>query len=195
MANRFSTLTQYHSLILGHGVLAAITFLFIIPISVIVARFYNRRPGFAVRYHAYLQILALLLTTVVFILGFFAVGPPKSYEPPSCGIGVAIYVLLLLQGFGGRLVKNIEAAALAPDCSFIGGLGARSQSSVLSRSPSVSPCTGRPSTLLSCTPSGWPSWCCSTSSYATATKVTLTTAWLEDVPSQPLRTGDPAVAF
>ncbi|KAH8889307.1 hypothetical protein GQ53DRAFT_842990 [Thozetella sp. PMI_491] len=107
MANRFSTLTQYHTLILGHGVLAAITFLFIVPVAVMMARFYNRRPGYAVRYHAYLQILALLLTTVVFILGFFAVGPPRNLTNPHHGIGVAIYVMFLLQAVGGRLVKHI----------------------------------------------------------------------------------------
>ncbi|SPQ22894.1 13cea553-21eb-4b55-8c81-55252ceae8e8 [Thermothielavioides terrestris] len=107
MANRFSTLTQYHSLILGHGVLAAITFLFIVPIAVLLARFYTRQPGTAVRYHAYLQVLALGLTTVVFILGFFAVGPPRNLTNPHHGIGVAIYVLFLLQAVGGRLVRKL----------------------------------------------------------------------------------------
>ena len=107
MANRFSTLTQYQSLILGHGVLAALTYLFLVPIGVMIARFYNRRPGSAVRYHSYLQVLALLLTTVVFILGFFAVGPRRNLTNPHHGIGVAIYVLLILQSVGGRLVKHI----------------------------------------------------------------------------------------
>lgn len=107
MGNRFATLTQYHSLILGHGVLAAITFLFIVPIAVLLARFYTRQPGTAVRYHAYLQVLAIGLTTVVFVLGFFAVGPPRNLTNPHHGIGVAIYVLILVQAVGGRLSRKL----------------------------------------------------------------------------------------
>ncbi|KAK4123374.1 hypothetical protein N657DRAFT_664390 [Parathielavia appendiculata] len=107
MGNRFATLTDYHSLILGHGVIAAITFLFIIPIAVLLARFYTRQPGSAVRYHAYLQVLAVGLSTVVFVLGFFAVGPPRNLTNPHHGIGVAIYVLILLQAVGGRLVRKL----------------------------------------------------------------------------------------
>ncbi|KAL2257645.1 hypothetical protein VTK26DRAFT_9365 [Humicola hyalothermophila] len=107
MGNRFSTLTQYHSLILGHGVLAAITFLFIVPFAVLIARFYTHQPGSAVRYHTYLQILAVGFATVVFILGFIAVGPPRNLTNPHHGIGVAIYVLLLLQAVGGRLARKL----------------------------------------------------------------------------------------
>ncbi|KAK3357033.1 cytochrome b561/ferric reductase transmembrane [Lasiosphaeria hispida] len=112
MGNRFSTLTQYHSLILGHGILAAITFLFIIPIAVLIVRFYGRSPGAAIRYHAYLQVLAVGFTTVIFILGFIAVGPPRNLTNPHHGIGVAIYVIILLQAFGGRLVRHITGHSL-----------------------------------------------------------------------------------
>jgi hypothetical protein len=108
MGNRFSTLTQYHSLILGHGVLAAITFLFIIPIAALLVRFYAKSPGKAIKYHAYLNIVAVGLSTVVFVLGFIAVGPPRNLTNPHHGIGVAIYVLILLQAFGGRLVRKIQ---------------------------------------------------------------------------------------
>ncbi|KAL2201048.1 hypothetical protein P885DRAFT_73396 [Corynascus similis CBS 632.67] len=108
MGNRFATVAQYHSLILGHGILAAMTFLFIVPIAVLLARFYTRQPGTAVRYHAYLQILAVGLTTVVFVLGFIAVGPPRNLTNPHHGIGVAIYLLILLQAFGGRLVRKLS---------------------------------------------------------------------------------------
>ncbi|KAK4146278.1 uncharacterized protein C8A04DRAFT_9851 [Dichotomopilus funicola] len=107
MGNRFSTVAEYHTLILGHGVLAAITFLFIVPIAVLLVRFFTRQPGSAVRYHAYLQILAVGLTTVIFVLGFIAVGPPRNLTNPHHGIGVAIYVLVLLQAFGGGLVRKI----------------------------------------------------------------------------------------
>ncbi|KAK0621451.1 hypothetical protein B0T17DRAFT_508800 [Bombardia bombarda] len=112
MGNRFSTLTQYHSLILSHGVLAAITFLFLVPIAVLIVRFYARNPGYAVRYHAYMQILAVGFSTVIFILGFMAVGPARALTNPHHGIGVAIYVLILLQAVGGRLVRHITGRSL-----------------------------------------------------------------------------------
>ncbi|KAK4230774.1 hypothetical protein QBC38DRAFT_382888 [Podospora fimiseda] len=108
MGNRFSTIPQYHSLILGHGVIAAITFLFIIPCAVFMARYWTHRPGTAIRYHIYLQILAVGLSTVVFALGFFAVGPPRNLTNPHHGIGVAIYVMILCQAVGGRLIKKIK---------------------------------------------------------------------------------------
>lgn len=108
MGNRFSTIPQYHSLVTGHGVLAAITFLLIVPVAVMVARFYRGPPGYAVKYHAYLQVLAVGLTTVLFILGFFAVGPYRALTNPHHGIGVAMYVLILLQAIGGRMVRNIR---------------------------------------------------------------------------------------
>ncbi|KAI1267300.1 hypothetical protein F5Y18DRAFT_334794 [Xylariaceae sp. FL1019] len=108
MGNRFSTLSQYHTLILGHGILAAIVFLFVIPLSVLYARF-SRDPDYdrIRRNHAYMGIVAVGLSTVVFILGFFAVGPSRALTNPHHGIGVAIYVLILLQAIGGRMVKNI----------------------------------------------------------------------------------------
>ncbi|KAL1880638.1 hypothetical protein Daus18300_001249 [Diaporthe australafricana] len=112
MGNRFSTLAQYHTLIKAHGIIGAIVFCFIVPIAIFYARFYTKRPGYAIRYHAYLQILAVLLTTVVFILGWFSVGPERSLTNPHHGIGVAIYTLILLQIVGGRLIKNIRGRSL-----------------------------------------------------------------------------------
>lgn len=112
MGNRFSTLTQYHTIITAHGVLAAITFLFVIPAAILFKRFRRASRETTTRYHAYLQVLAVGLTTVVFILGFLAVGPPRSLTNPHHGIGVAIYVLILLQAIGGRLIKNIRGRSL-----------------------------------------------------------------------------------
>ncbi|KAI1374669.1 hypothetical protein F4677DRAFT_163917 [Hypoxylon crocopeplum] len=106
MGNRFATIEQYHQLVMGHGILAAITFLFVIPAAVLYARF--RSYGSDLRIHAYLQILAVGLCTVVFILGWFAVGPNRSLTNPHHGIGVAIYTMILVQLVGGRLVKNIR---------------------------------------------------------------------------------------
>ena len=107
MGNRFSTVPQYHSLIKGHGAVAVVTFLFIIPISAMIARFYNRRSGYAMRYHTYLNIVAGLLSTVVLITGWFAVGPNRSLTNPHHGIGIAIYALVLVQIIGGRLVRHL----------------------------------------------------------------------------------------
>ena len=108
MGNRFLELPGYHSLIRGHGVVAAITFLAIVPAAIMINRFYTRKPWIAVRYHIWLQILTVLLTTVVFVLGYFAVGPQRSLTNPHHGIGLAIYVLVLVQFIGGWLVHSRE---------------------------------------------------------------------------------------
>ncbi|KAL9044605.1 MAG: hypothetical protein Q9214_002270 [Letrouitia sp. 1 TL-2023] len=106
MGNRFRELHQYHTLILAHGTIAAITFLFLIPVAVMLSRFSVRSPGRGQRYHIWLSILAVLLATVVFILGFIAVGPERSLSNPHHGIGVAIYVLMLAETFGGAWVRR-----------------------------------------------------------------------------------------
>ncbi|PMB66402.1 hypothetical protein BM221_007391 [Beauveria bassiana] len=108
MGNRFSTFVGYHSIILAHAVMAALVFLLIVPFSVMTIRFYDRNPGRAVVYHGQLQVLASLMLLVIFILGFFAVGPSRNLSNPHHGIGVAIFVLFILQLVGGRLVRNIS---------------------------------------------------------------------------------------
>lgn len=107
MGNRFETFTQYHTIVKAHAIMAALIFLLIIPVSIMIVRFYDRRPGYAIIYHGQLQVLASLMLLVVFILGFFAVGPERALSNPHHGIGVAIFVLFLLQLIGGRLVRNI----------------------------------------------------------------------------------------
>jgi uncharacterized protein YneF (UPF0154 family) len=62
----------------------------------------------ALRYHIWLQILTVLLSTVVFVLGWFAVGPRRSLTNPHHGIGLAIYVLIWLQAIGGWWVHRKE---------------------------------------------------------------------------------------
>ena len=99
---------QYYSLILAHGILAAITFLLLIPVGIMISRFYTRVPRRAQRYHSWLSTLAMLLATVVIILGFIAVGPERSLSNPHHGIGVAIYVLMIVQVLGGLWVRRKE---------------------------------------------------------------------------------------
>lgn len=108
MSSRFSDLPQYHRLIIGHGVVAALIFLLIVPSAIFIARFYYRNPRLALRLHIYLQILTVALITVVLILGWFAVGPERSLSNPHHGIGVALYTLVLVQFFGGALIHRIE---------------------------------------------------------------------------------------
>lgn len=106
MGNRFSTLDQYHTIILAHGVLAAIVFLGIIPLSVMLRRFYI--TPYTTTRHSQLNIFAGLLLLVVFILGNLAVGPERSLTNPHHGIGVAIFLLFILQLLGGTLVRSIK---------------------------------------------------------------------------------------
>ncbi|KAI9769320.1 MAG: hypothetical protein M1839_003743 [Geoglossum umbratile] len=108
MGNRFRSVAQYHSLILAHGVIAAIVFLFIVPTAIMIARFHVQRPAWALRLHIWLQVLTVALTTVLFVLGWFAVGQARSLTNPHHGIGLAIYVLVLVQAIGGWFVHSRE---------------------------------------------------------------------------------------
>ncbi|KAJ4525086.1 hypothetical protein HRR80_000758 [Exophiala dermatitidis] len=108
MGNRFFTMTGYHSLVKAHGIIAAVTFLGAVPLAIFLMRFYGRQPRLALRLHIWLQILTLLLSTVVFILGFMAVGQNRSLTNPHHGIGVAIYVLIWVQVMGGCLLHRKE---------------------------------------------------------------------------------------
>ncbi|EHK47586.1 hypothetical protein TRIATDRAFT_52286 [Trichoderma atroviride IMI 206040] len=107
MGNRFSTVHQYHTIILAHGIMAAMVFLFLVPLSVMLARFYTREPAHAMRYHARLGVFSGLLLVAAFILPFFAVGPSRSLSNPHHGIGVAIFVMFVVQLVGGRLIQHI----------------------------------------------------------------------------------------
>lgn len=108
MGNRFAQQPGYHNLIRAHGVIAAITFLAVVPAAILIVRFYGRNPRWALRFHIWLQISTVLLTTVVFVLGWLAVGPSRSLTNPHHGIGLAIYVLIIFQLFGGWWVHRKE---------------------------------------------------------------------------------------
>ena len=108
MGNRFRQLNGYQSIVTGHGVLAAITFLAIVPAAILIASFYHRNGLLALRIHIGLQVFTVLLTTVIFVLGYFAVGPERSLTNPHHGIGLAIYLLILLQAFGGWVIRRLE---------------------------------------------------------------------------------------
>jgi hypothetical protein len=108
MGNRFFTMQGYQSLIKAHGIIAAITFLGIVPTAIFLMRFYGRNPRMALKLHICLQILTLLLSTVIITLGFFAVGPERRLTNPHHGIGLAIYILIWVQFIGGALVHRSE---------------------------------------------------------------------------------------
>ncbi|EXJ61225.1 uncharacterized protein A1O5_12017 [Cladophialophora psammophila CBS 110553] len=114
MGNRFFSLTGYHGLVEAHGIIAAITFLGIVPLAIFLVRFYGRQPRLALRMHIWLQILTLLLSTVIIILGFQAVGPNRSLTNPHHGIGVAIYVLIWVQIMGGCMLHRREKGRKRP---------------------------------------------------------------------------------
>ena len=62
----------------------------------------------ALRVHIWLQILSVLLTTAIIALGFSAVGPSRRLSNPHHGIGLAIYVLVLVQFIGGWWMHRME---------------------------------------------------------------------------------------
>jgi hypothetical protein len=110
MGNRFKDMAGYHSIIIAHGVIAAIVFLGIVPMSTLIIRYYSRwNPYWAFKLHAWGQALTLLLSTVVFVLGWFAVGPQRSLTNPHHGIGLAIYVLVIFQVLWGWFVHKVES--------------------------------------------------------------------------------------
>ncbi|KAJ4992668.1 hypothetical protein SVAN01_01714 [Stagonosporopsis vannaccii] len=108
MGNRFRNMAGYKPLILAHGILAAITFLFVVPGAIFMARFYHRNPRLALRVHIWLQVLTLLLATALIVLGFQAVGPERSLTNPHHGIGVALYALVVVQVLGGSIIHRLE---------------------------------------------------------------------------------------
>ncbi|KAF2132198.1 hypothetical protein P153DRAFT_334856 [Dothidotthia symphoricarpi CBS 119687] len=108
MGNRFRDLVGYQGLITAHGTLAAITFLFVVPGAIFMARFYHRNPHTALRFHIWLQILTVLLATASIVLGFQAVGRERSLSNPHHGIGVALYSLVILQFLGGAIIHKLE---------------------------------------------------------------------------------------
>lgn len=110
MGNRFRNMDGYHSLVRAHGVIAAIVFLFLVPVSVLLVRFspvpLRLRSRTALRLHIYAQVLTLFLSTVVFVTGWFAVGPKRSLTNPHHGIGLAIYVMVIFQVLWGYMVHR-----------------------------------------------------------------------------------------
>ena len=100
---------EYHTLIIVHGVIATIVFLFLVPISILIIRYYSRwNPYWAFKLHVWCQVLTLLLSTVVFVFGWFAVGPKRSLTNPHHGIGLAIYIMVVFQILWGWLVHKLE---------------------------------------------------------------------------------------
>lgn len=109
MGNRFRDMPDYHKMICAHGILGTIAFLGLVPMSVLLVRYYSRwNPYWAFKLHVWCQVLTLFLSTVIFVLGWFAVGPKRSLSNPHHGIGLAIYVLVIFQFFWGYLVHRIE---------------------------------------------------------------------------------------
>ncbi|KAJ5787956.1 hypothetical protein N7457_002946 [Penicillium paradoxum] len=110
MGNRFKDMPGYRPMIIAHGVVAAIVFLGLVPSSTLIIRYYSRwNPYWAFKIHVWFQIMTLLLSTVVFVLGWFAVGPERSLTNPHHGIGLAIYVLVVFQVLWGWFLHKKES--------------------------------------------------------------------------------------
>lgn len=108
MGNRFASESTYHALVRAHGIIAAFTFLVVMPAAIMVVRFYTRTPGFGLKFHVYLQIITLLLATALFIIGFLQVGPKRDLTNPHHVIGLTIYAGILFQATLGRWLHHRE---------------------------------------------------------------------------------------
>ncbi|KAF2034369.1 hypothetical protein EK21DRAFT_56821 [Setomelanomma holmii] len=108
MGNRFRNMINYKTYVTAHAVLASLTFLLVVPAAIFMARFYHRNPRTALRFHIWLQILTVLLSTAAFILGFQAVGLERSLTNPHHGIGVTLYTLVLFQAISGSVIHRWE---------------------------------------------------------------------------------------
>lgn len=96
-------------MIVAHGVIATIVFLGFVPAAIMIVRYYSFYDRYwAYKYHVWLQVLTLLLSTVVFVLGWFAVGPQRSLTNPHHGIGLALYVMVIFQALWGWFSRKIE---------------------------------------------------------------------------------------
>ena len=157
MGNRFAELPQYHILIRGHGVIAAITFLFIVPFAILTKRF-GPNIRLSTRLHIWLQILTVLLTTVIFVLGWFAVGPSRSLTNPHHGIGLAIYVLVLAQFVGGWWVHSRQKkhrSLSEPIKAMVGKLSSQFVYAMADEFKAASLAWPRYCTFRTCTDSPW----------------------------------------
>lgn len=108
MGNRFRDMPGYKSTIRGHGIVAAIVFLLVVPAAIMIAKFFDRNPRLALRLHIWLQVITVFLVTAAFALGWLAVGPARSLTNPHHGIGLAIYVMVLVQVIWGSLIHRTE---------------------------------------------------------------------------------------
>ena len=73
-----------------------------------IARFYHPNRRMALRMHIWMQILTLFLVTIIFVLGWFAVGPERSLTNPHHDVGLTIYVLVWFQFLWGWFTYRTE---------------------------------------------------------------------------------------
>ncbi|KAI5284587.1 hypothetical protein KEM54_001218 [Ascosphaera aggregata] len=116
MGNRFKGDHYYKQLIVAHAIFAVVVFLFFIPGAILTSRFFTQSI-FWLRIHIGLQLMSLFALTVTFVLGWCAVGNERKLTNPHHGIGLAIYVMFLVQFMWGwflhrrmkrhTLVKNL----------------------------------------------------------------------------------------
>src|SRR5690606_12101433 len=101
---------KYYSLIVVHGVFMALSFLILLPLGALLGRFFSRRnPRGASQGHAMLGCVALVFTTIGFVVGYFAVGGSSGWgRNPHHYVGVAAYAGLGVSAFAGVFVRQSE---------------------------------------------------------------------------------------
>jgi len=103
---RFRQDAYYKRLIVAHAVFAVLTFLVVIPLAVISARYtkHLQSKGWWWKNHAILNGIAVVFVTIVFTLGYYAVGTQgNTFDNVHHRIGLTIFIAILLQFLLGLL--------------------------------------------------------------------------------------------
>jgi len=96
----------YRRLIVAHAVFAILAILVTVPLAVVSTRYtkHLQPKGRWMKNHAILNTLTVIFITIVFTLGYFAVGTSGNiFDNVHHRIGLTIFIAILLQFFFGLL--------------------------------------------------------------------------------------------
>ncbi|KAF8330043.1 uncharacterized protein EI90DRAFT_1259534 [Cantharellus anzutake] len=116
------------SKLIAHGTLSSLGFLFFLPIGILIARYRSLNPSYWLRVHLVIQTFAALL-----IISGFAIGVNYNHDAYDGydyrnRIGIALFVLYLVQFSLGFFIHYIKLPSLNPFLSSSSKLASTPQS-------------------------------------------------------------------